>query len=201
MACHETCRTKLTAPQGLPRRPPTLVLTGPCDAQPRRSEEIRCIRCGTAINDYMLTWGRRDSERHASFQKDPCRFRRHCFGSEGSLQFGRTSPDLERPASFQKDPLRFRKTRFGFERLLPIQKEPLRFRKPSRARRQKRGASLGQQRGSLLGQIWIKGATVDPDYKKGGRCLDQKATKQAVIGPCVNLRRLLLARQQRRVCC
>jgi hypothetical protein len=46
-------------PRDLPGGPPTLVLTGPCDAQPGRSEETRCIRRGTAISDYMLTWGRR----------------------------------------------------------------------------------------------------------------------------------------------
>jgi len=150
----------------------------------------------------MLTWGRRDSERHASFQKDPCRFRRHCFGSEGSLQFGRTSPDLERPASFQKDPLRFRKTRFGFERLLPIQQEPLRFRKPSRARRHKNGGlAWGSNGVCCWAGFESKGAAVDPDYNKGGRGLDQKATKQAVIGLCVNLRGLWLASQQRRGCC
>ena len=41
---------KLTAPSGLPRRSPTPVLTGPCAAQLRRSEEIRCIRHGMAVS-------------------------------------------------------------------------------------------------------------------------------------------------------
>ena len=41
---------KLTASEGLPRRSPTPVLTGPCAAQLRRSEEIRCIRHGMAVS-------------------------------------------------------------------------------------------------------------------------------------------------------
>ena len=45
-------KQKLIAPKGLPRRSPTLVLTGPCAAELRRSKEIRCIRHGMAVSDY-----------------------------------------------------------------------------------------------------------------------------------------------------
>ena len=42
---------KLAAPWGLPGRSPTPVLTGPCAAYFRRSEEIRCIRRGMAASN------------------------------------------------------------------------------------------------------------------------------------------------------
>ena len=45
------CNERLTAPQGLPRRSPTLVLTRPCAASLRRTEGIRCIRRGMAVSD------------------------------------------------------------------------------------------------------------------------------------------------------
>ena len=48
---------RLAAPWGLPGRSPTPVLTGPCAASLRRSEEIRCSRRGMAASDaYFLTW-------------------------------------------------------------------------------------------------------------------------------------------------
>ena len=42
---------KLTAPEGVPGRSPTLVLTRPCAASLRRSEEIPCIRHGMAVSE------------------------------------------------------------------------------------------------------------------------------------------------------
>ena len=60
---HKTCGTKktdtrirrkqqmLTAPWGLPKRSPTLVLIGPCATYLRSSEEIRCIGRGMAVSE------------------------------------------------------------------------------------------------------------------------------------------------------
>ena len=56
-------KQKLTAPWGLPRRSPTLVLIGHCAASRRRSEGAPCIRRRTAVSEAYLdlfvlfSWG------------------------------------------------------------------------------------------------------------------------------------------------
>ena len=44
----------LTAPERFPRRPPILVLAGPCAAKLWKSEEIQCFRRGMTVNEKYL---------------------------------------------------------------------------------------------------------------------------------------------------